>query len=87
MRTRAHVGGSARSAWLQVVAESTVFLEERRTGMMTVLERSLAEVSQELQVSRTPVLDSRGELSVCPFLGGRTYTNYAPLSWLLQDSF
>ena len=35
--------------------------------MMTVLERSLAEVSQDLQVGGTPVSYSRGEPSVCPF--------------------
>ena len=84
---RAHVGSRAHSAWLQVVAESTVFLEERRTGMMTVLERSLAEVSQELQVSGNPVSISHGGLSGCPFLCGRTRIRYAPLSWLLLDSF
>lgn len=77
------MGSSARSAWLQVVAESTMFLEERRTGMMTVLERSLAEVSQELQVSGAPVPESCGELSVRTFLGGWTHAHNAPLSWLL----
>ena len=52
--------------------------------MMTVLERSLAEVSQELQVSGTPDSTSCGEMSVCPFLGGRTVTRYALSTWSLS---